>query len=212
MRSIRIGSRGSQLALAQVDEVIGILGHREIGVKIFDTAGDRDRETPLDKVAGTDFFTDRLERALLGKEIDLAVHSAKDLPDRRQEGLMIAMITDPIDSDDALVSRGKLKLAELSCGARVGTSSQRRKEQLLGIRPDLSVLDLRGNVDERIAKLDRGEYDAIVLAAAGLIRLGLRERISERLPFDTAKGQGSLALEVRADDKELSEWLREKFI
>jgi len=198
--------------LAQVREVVEKLGVKEIAIKIYNTSGDLDKVTPIEKVEGTDFFTDKIEQALLGHEIDLAVHSAKDLPETIHEGLAIAVITRSIDPSDVLVSRGNFKLGELPQGARVGTSSGRRKKQLLQVRPDLEVADLRGNLDERLEKLDRGEYDAIVVAAAGLIRLGLAERITERLPFETAKGQGALALEIRKEDQELELWLKEKFI
>jgi len=198
--------------LAQVREVVEKLGVKEIAIKIYNTSGDLDKVTPIEKVEGTDFFTDKIEQALLGHEIDLAVHSAKDLPETIPEGLAIAVITRSIDPSDILVSRGNFKLGELPQGARVGTSSGRRKKQLLQVRPDLEVADLRGNLDERLEKLDRGEYDAIVVAAAGLIRLGLAERITERLPFETAKGQGALALEIRKEDQELELWLKEKFI
>ncbi|MGB9612961.1 MAG: hydroxymethylbilane synthase [Candidatus Margulisiibacteriota bacterium] len=212
MRKIRIGTRGSRLALVQVNEVVEKLGIEDFEIVVFETRGDRDKNTPLDQVEGTDFFTDRIEEALLKKEIDLAVHSAKDLPDQLPEGLEIAVVTDSIDPADVLVSRGNQKLTELPSGAKVGTSSQRRKEQIQRLRPDLRVADLRGNIEERLAKLDGGEYDAIVIAAAGLIRLGLQDRIAERLPFETAKGQGSLAIEVRKDDQEIVVWLKEKFI
>lgn len=212
LRKICIGTRGSRLALAQADEVVRSIGAGGVEVLIFDTAGDRDKDTPIDKVEGTDFFTDRIENALLKGEIDLAVHSAKDLPDRIPDGLTVAAVTPSIDADDVLVAKNNLKLSELPKGTKVGTSSKRRKEQLLELRSDLIVQDLRGNIDERLRKLDRGEYDAIIVAAAGLIRLGLEKRITERLPFETAKRQGSLALEIRDNDKELKEWLRAKFI
>ncbi len=212
MRKLRIGTRGSRLALAQVGEVVRSIGAWDTEVITLDTTGDLDKETPIDQVEGTDFFTDRIEKALLDEEIDLAVHSAKDLPDNLPEGLKIAALTDSIDPADVLVSRGNLKLAELPAAARVGTSSRRRKEQIGKTRPDLRILDLRGNIEERLGKLDAGEYDAIIIAAAGLIRLGLKERITERLPFETAQGQGSLALEIRENDEELKEWLKEKFI
>lgn len=212
MRKIRIGTRGSCLALAQVREVVGWLGIRDLELKIFKTTGDLDKGTPISSVEGTDFFTDRIENALLRGEIDLAIHSAKDLQENISEGLTVAAITRSIDAEDALVSKNNLKLSDLPPGAKVGTSSTRRKEELLKLRSDLRLLDLRGNIDERLEKLDRGEYDAIVVAAAGLIRLGMEERIAERLPFETAKGQGSLALEIRDNDEELKEWLKARFI
>lgn len=212
MRKIRIGTRGSRLALAQVGEVVGWLGTRDLELKVFETTGDLDKQTPINEVESTDFFTDKIEKALLNGEIDLAVHSAKDLPDATPEGLKIAAVTKSIDPADVLVSRRNLKLSELPPGARVGTSSRRRQDQLIRLRPDLRVVDLRGNIEERLAKLDQGKYDAIIMAAAGLIRLGLENRIAERLPFETAKGQGSLALEIRENDEELKEWLKARFI
>lgn len=212
MRRIRIGTRASRLALEQVNEVVRRFGIGEHEIVVYDTSGDIDKDTPIAEVEGTDFFTDRIERALLKKEIDLAVHSAKDLPDRIPEGLMIVATTESIDKDDVLVSKGNLKLSELPAGAKVGTSSRRRKESLLMLRSDLKLIDLRGNIEERMEKLNRGEYDAIVIAAAGLIRLGLEHRIAERLPFEAAPGQGALALEIRKEDKELCVWIKERFI
>jgi hydroxymethylbilane synthase len=192
--------------------VVRRFGIGEHEIVVYDTSGDIDKDTPIAEVEGTDFFTDRIERALLKKEIDLAVHSAKDLPARIPEGLMIVATTESIDKDDVLVSKGNLKLSELPAGAKVGTSSRRRKESLLMLRSDLKLIDLRGNIEERMEKLNRGEYDAIVIAAAGLIRLGLEHRIAERLPFETAPGQGALALEIRKEDKELYAWLKARFI
>jgi hydroxymethylbilane synthase len=212
LRKIRIGTRGSRLGLVQVEETLRFLGEVEHEILTFDTSGDIDRKTPVSEVEGTDFFTDSIERALLKGEIDMAVHSAKDLPDSLPEALTIAAVTKSIDEDDVLASKGNLTLRELFPGAKVGTSSKRRKEALRKIRPDLQIVDLRGNVEERIKRLDKGEFDAIVIAAAGLIRLGLEDRISERLPFETARGQGSLAIEIRQGDSELKKWIKEKFI
>lgn len=210
MQKLRIGTRGSRLALAQTKEVVERLGTDPVEVRIYETAGDIDKNTPIEKVEGTDFFTNSIENALINGEIDMAIHSAKDLPDKIPAKLKIAVLMRSIDPADVLVSKGNLKLAELPAGAIVGTSSRRRKEQLLKLRPDIKVADLRGNIDERLAKLDAGKYDAIVIAAAGLIRLGLEGRITERLTFETAKGQGSLALEVREGNKGLILWLKEK--
>lgn len=198
--------------MAEAAKIFGIHGHE---IKTYETTGDLDKTTPIDKVDGTDFFTDTIEKALLDYEIDIAVHSAKDLPRSYAPGLVIAAFTDPIDNTDALVSAGRLRLAELAAGAMVGTSSARRRAQVLALRPDLRVSDLRGNVDERIDKLDSGDYDAIVVASAALIRLGIEHRIAERLPFETAPLQGALAMQVRKEDTRLIEWLRrrsEKFI
>lgn len=207
MRKLRIGSRASRLALAQVKEILEKLPEMESETIYFETTGDKDRKTPIDRLEGTDFFTDAIENALRERKIDLAIHSAKDLPNDLDDDFKIALLTDPIDKADVLVSRDNLSLAQLPKGARVGTSSKRRKAQLQELRADLNIIDLRGDVDQRVERLDNGEFDAIVIAAAGLIRLGLENRITERLPFVTAKGQGSLAIEVRKDDKELIGWL-----
>lgn len=212
MRKVRVGTRASRLALAQVEEITQHFGEVASEIKTFSTRGDLDKKTPIEKEEGTDFFTDEIEKALIKGEIDLAVHSAKDLPDKIPEELEIAIVTSSIDKDDVLVSRENLPLEALSAGARIGTSSKRRKEQIFTVRPDLEPLDLRGNIDERLEKLDKGEFDAIVVAAAALARLGLEKRITQRLPFETAKGQGSLALEIRKKDVELKRWLQAKFI
>ena len=212
MRKIRIGNRSSRLALAQAAEITKQFGEQEIELLTFATSGDLDKETPIDQVEGTDFFTDRIEQALLEKKIDLAIHSAKDLPKEIPSGLEITVFTPSADSSDALVSRNNLKLADLPAGSKVGTSSKRRKEQLLKFAPQVKVVDLRGSFDERLAKLDQGEYDAIIIATIALKRLGLEHRISEKLSFVTASGQGSLALEVRKEDKDLRQWLKQKFI
>jgi hydroxymethylbilane synthase len=207
LRKVRIGSRASRLARAQIKEIEELLPEMESKTIFFETSGDKDRQTPIDLVEGSDFFTDVIENALREKKIDLAIHSAKDLPDKLGADFKVALLTDPIDPSDVLVSKDNLRLDQLPKGAKVGTSSKRRKEQLLLSRPDLKIVDLRGDVDQRMERLDSGEYDAIVIAAAGVIRLGLEDRISERLPFKTAEGQGSLAIEVRKDDKELIGWL-----
>jgi len=210
--AIKIGARPSRLAVAQVKEITDQLGGLESRLKLFATSGDCDMLTPIDRAEGSDFFTDLIEQALLKREIDLAVHSAKDLPDKLPDGLVIAVTTKSIETRDVLVSKGNLKLNEVPAGSRVGTSSRRRKEQLRELRPDIEPLDLRGNIDERLAKLDQDDFEAIILAGAALMRLDLKQRISEWLNFETADGQGSLALEVRANDQELIKWLREKFI
>lgn len=185
-------------------------GKIEFEVKVYNTRGDLDKETPISRVDGTDFFTGTIERALLDKEIDVAVHSAKDLPERIPEGLVIAALTRSIDPYDVLVVHPSLKsagsLEKLPPGIRLGTSSVRRKEAIKRYRPDIKVTDIRGNIEERIEKLDRGEYEALVLAAAGLIRLGLEDRISQRIPFRILTPhplQGRLAVEARKEDREL---------
>jgi hydroxymethylbilane synthase len=153
---------------------------------------------------GTDFFTRELDEALLKGEIDFAVHSAKDLPDKLADRLVILKITPSIDPCDVLVSKGGLKLDELPHNAKIGTSSVRRKTQLKKYRDDFRIIDIRGNIGERLEKLHSSDLDAIVIAAAGLIRLGLAEKITQRLPFDVMQPhplQGALAIVARKGDQ-----------
>ncbi len=214
--TIRIGTRGSPLALKQVEEIVSSLSkfhpHLNFRVIKIETAGDKDKNTPLEKLEGTDFFTREIEDALIRGEIDLAVHSAKDLPNRIPEKLMIAVITESIDSDDVLVSKKDLSLNELPRGARIGTSSLRRKTQLENYRKDFRIVDIRGNIEKRLKTLDKTDLDAIMIAAAGLIRLGLENRIAQRIPFDILKPhplQGKLAIEVRKDNEDIIRLCRE---
>lgn len=215
-RTLKIGTRTSQLALRQVDEVIDNLKKfypdidpRVVGI---DTHGDKDKVTPISDVEGRDFFTKEIDEALLRGEIDLAVHSAKDLPDNLAPGLFIATITKSIDPFDVLVSKQNLKLNELRVGAKIGTSSLRRKSQLKNYRNDFNIIDIRGNIEERLKILDETNLDAIVIAAAGLIRLGLEDRITQRIPLDILRPhplQGSLAIEVRKDNEDIIRLCRE---
>ena len=207
---LRVGTRTSPLALAQVREIAQTLKTIAPGVELeitsMDTAGDKDKKTPISEMEGTDFFTREIDQALLDKRIDLAVHSAKDLADQVPEGIVIAAITRSVDPYDVLVSKNHLKLRDLPKGAKVGTSSERRKNQLRAYRPDLKLVDIRGTMGERLDKLFSEDLDAIVIAGAGLIRLGLGRRITERISFDILKPhplQGSLAVAVRAEDEEL---------
>ncbi|MBQ7479531.1 MAG: hydroxymethylbilane synthase, partial [Selenomonadaceae bacterium] len=170
------------------------------------TKGDRILDAPLAKIGGKGLFTKELETAMLAGEIDIAVHSLKDMPTEVPEGLVISAVTKRLDAGDALVSSRYGSLGELPPGARVGTSSLRRRAQLLHMRPDLDIQDLRGNVNTRLGKLDEGQFDAIVLAVAGLKRLGFADRIAEVLPKEIllpAVGQGALAIETRMDDAEV---------
>ncbi len=209
-----IGSRGSRLALWQAEWVKARLEAlqpaAEVRIEIIKTSGDVMRDVPLAVIGGQGVFTKELEEALLDERIDLAVHSLKDLPTTLPERLSIAAITEREDARDALVLRAdlspdKASLRSLPEGAIVGTSSPRRIAQLRHLRPDLTIKDLRGNVDTRLRKLDAGDYDAIILASAGLRRLGFTDRISspvttkEMLP---AVGQGALGIETRAEDEE----------
>ena len=205
-RPLIVGTRGSALALKQTEEVLARLrathpSHSFRIVKIR-TAGDRNRRDPLQDMA-RGVFVKELELALLDRKIDLAVHSLKDMPSETPSGLVIAAVAGREDPRDVLVSRGGEKLDQLPRGARVGTSSPRRAAQLLAARPDLELGNIRGNVPTRLERVARGEFQATVLAAAGLLRLGLEERVTEYLDptvFIPAPGQGALAIEVRADD------------
>lgn len=202
------------LALWQAEHVRRLLRER-IGVDativVIKTAGDRAADVPFGQVGTKGMFLKELEDALLDGRVDLAVHSLKDVPTELPAALTLAVFLKREDVRDALISRTGAKLDALSAGAHVGTSSLRRQSQLRHYRPNLSVAELRGNVDTRLGKLDHGDYDAIVLAKAGLDRLGLGERITEILPAEIslpAAGQGALAIETRADNAELLNRLR----
>jgi hydroxymethylbilane synthase len=204
---IRIGTRGSALALAQVGWVRQKLEERYPGLKIevvtIKTSGDRFLNTPIKAIAGKGIFVKEIEEALLGSQIDLAVHSMKDLPTEIPSGLIIGAIPEREDPSDVLVSAGQIPLKDLPSGARVGTGSLRRRAQALYYRPDLVVHPIRGNIDSRLRKLDRGEVDALILALAGLKRLGCESRITEVLGPEvsvSAVAQGALALECREGD------------
>lgn len=205
---VRIGTRGSALARWQTEHVAGLLraAHPglEVEITVITTQGDRMLDQPLASIGGKGVFTAELEAALRGGTIDFAVHSLKDLPTDSPEGVTLGAITQRADPSDVLVSRDGRTLKTLPMGSVVGTSSRRRAAQLLHLRPDLEIRDLRGNVDTRLRKvLEAGEYDAIVLAYAGLARLGLLNAVTEKLSFDDmlpAPGQGALAIQSRDDD------------
>jgi hydroxymethylbilane synthase len=201
-----LGTRGSALALRQTELLMELCraAHPEISfrVRTIRTAADRHPDRSLDQLPGVGFFVKELETALLAGEVDAAVHSMKDLPSQETRGLSIAAVAEREDPRDVLVSRGGFTLATLPPGARIGTSSPRRVAALRAHRQDVVVVPIRGNVETRIRKMDSGEFDAICLAGAGLIRLGLQSRISEWLPVDImlpAPGQGALGLQVRTD-------------
>ncbi len=208
--NIRIGSRGSALALWQANWVKAQLERKypELQVQIVTirTTGDKMASVPFRGIGTKGLFVKEIEEALVAGRIDLAVHSLKDVPGAIPEELAVSAITEREDPCDALVSRDGTKLAELPRGATVGTNSPRRQCQLKHLRPDLHVADLRGNIDTRLRKLDQGsEMQAIVLAAAGLKRLGLEARISEKFSVEVmvpAIGQGALAIETRRNDGE----------
>jgi hydroxymethylbilane synthase len=203
---LNIGSRGSQLALWQANHIADQLrkhGH-EVEIEIIHTTGDKITDVALAKVGSKGIFTKEIEEALAAERIDLAVHSLKDLPTELSDAFQIAAIPKREDPRDAFCSKNYSSIEELPKGARLGTSSLRREAQLKAIRPDLIVHPLRGNVDTRLRKLESGEYDAIILASAGLNRLGKTELVRQIIPVESmcpAAGQGALAIEIRAGDQ-----------
>ena len=202
---LRIGSRGSQLALWQADHIAWLLrgeGHT-VEIEIIKTTGDRLQEVAFAQVGSKGMFTKEIEEALVEGRVDLAVHSLKDLPTELPKPFALAATPKRVDPRDAFVSVEFGSLADLPQGARVGTSSQRRRAQLKALRPDIEAVEFRGNVDTRLRKLAEGQVDAILLAAAGLDRLEKTEWVRERLEpkeFCPAAGQGSLGIETRKDD------------
>ena len=211
---LTIGTRQSLLALWQSNHIAALLRKEypkcEVVLKKIVTKGDRILDVTLAQIGGKGLFTKEIEEDLLDGTVDLAVHSLKDMPTVLPEGLCLTAITERANVGDAFVSNKYGSFEELPLGAVVGTSSLRRKAQLLAKRPDLEIRDLRGNVDTRLRKLDEGLYDAIILAAAGLERLGHGDRISSLIPADVclpAVGQGALAIEARTEDKEVRDML-----
>lgn len=205
--SIRIGTRQSKLALWQSNHIAQLLQAHypecEIILQKITTTGDKVLDKPLAKIGGKGLFTKELEQELLDGTIDLAVHSLKDMPTKLPEDLCLTAITARTAPSDVLVSNKYSHFADLPKGAILGTSSLRRQAQLLAARPDLKLVNLRGNVDTRLKKLDEGTFDGIILAEAGLKRLGHQDRISEILPHTLclpAVGQGALAIETRTDN------------
>ncbi|HJN07519.1 MAG TPA: hydroxymethylbilane synthase [Pirellulaceae bacterium] len=202
---LRLGTRGSALARWQADWVTEQLQTAGVVVEqvLITTSGDV-TSGPINEVGGQGLFTKEIQRALLDDRIDVAVHSLKDLPTESVAGLALSAVPPRADVGDAFVSKRFASLDDLPRRARVGTGSRRRQSQLLHLRPDLMVADIRGNVDTRLQKLDAGEYDAIILAQAGLSRLGLTDRITQRLSPDQmlpAVGQGALGIETRTSDE-----------
>jgi hydroxymethylbilane synthase len=207
---LRIATRKSPLALWQAEEVAGRLqaAHPGLSVELLklSTQGDKILDSPLNKIGGKGLFVKELEEALLNGAADIAVHSMKDVPMELPAELQLAAILERADPADALVSDRINSLAELGNGVRIGTSSLRREAQLRWRYPQLEIISLRGNVGTRLQKLDRGDYDAVVLAAAGLQRLGLANRIRQRIPYDIslpAVGQGALGIECRRGDSRI---------
>jgi len=212
--ALRIGTRTSALALWQAREVASRIAAQPDAPAVelvhIRTSGDLQAERPLWQVRGQAFFTREIDRALLDEEVDVAVHSLKDLPTQLDAGLELAALLPRADPRDALVSRCGAALAALPAGARIGTSSLRRRAFLARLRPDAALLELRGNVPTRLERLQRGEYDAIVLAAAGLVRLGLEQHVSEYLPAESflpAVSQGVIGVCARSGDEATLRWL-----
>ncbi|MBI5885141.1 MAG: hydroxymethylbilane synthase [Deltaproteobacteria bacterium] len=207
-KKIIIGTRGSQLALWQANWVKGELEKRypdiEVSLDKIKTTGDKILDVPLAMVGGKGLFVKEIEEALVDQRVHLAVHSMKDVPTVFPAGLHLRCITKREDPRDAVFSKNGLKLMDLPKGAKIGTSSLRRQAQILGLRPDFKIMPLRGNLNSRMQKLDDGLFDAIILAGAGVKRLGWEERITELLSVETslpAIGQGALGIETRIDDK-----------
>ena len=213
-KKLRLGTRKSALALAQsswVKERIEVYWPDvKVDLRKITTRGDKILNVPLAKVGGKGLFVKEIEDAILRGDADIAVHSLKDVPSELPEGLEVTIFPRREDPRDALISRDRLKLEELPRGAKVGTSSLRRMAQLKATRPDLEIASLRGNLDTRLRKLDNGQYDAIILAAAGLRRLGMEQRITQLLDPKVmlpAVGQGALGIEFRSKDTEVRQIL-----
>ena len=209
--TIRIGTRASLLALWQANWVKDILEEQntELNVELIKikTTGDKILDVPLAKVGGKGLFVKEIEDALLSDKIDLAVHSMKDVPTDLPEGLHIASITEREDPRDALLTRGGCKITDLPHNAKIGTSSLRRQAQILNVRPDFEINQLRGNLDTRIKKLTTKELDAVILAAAGIRRMGWTDKITEYIPTEVclpAIGQGAVGVETRVDDESIN--------
>jgi len=213
-KKLVIGTRSSKLALWQANYIADCIRREYPGIEVvlrhIVTTGDKILDVPLAKIGGKGLFTKELENAMLANEIDLAVHSLKDMPTQLPEGLLLAAITERVDPGDALISPKYGEIDKLPQGAKVGTSSLRRKAQLLKYRPDLQISDLRGNLDTRLKKMETENLDAIILAVSGLKRLGWQDLISQVLPNEIclpAVGQGALAIEACVDDQEVRSML-----
>jgi hydroxymethylbilane synthase len=215
-RTLRIGTRGSALALWQAHHVEALIksqpGAPPVELVRIRTEGDVRTDVPLWQIGGRAFFTKEIDKALLGNEIDIAVHSLKDLATVLEPGIELAAALVREDPRDAVISRSGARLADLPRGARVGTSSLRRRAFIARLRPDIELLELRGNVPTRIERLKNGDFDAIILATAGLRRLGLQQHISELLSleeFPPAVSQGAIGVCMRTGDAEAGRWLQQ---
>ncbi len=213
-KQIRIGTRASALALWQAEWVKSELEKEYPGMTVsltkIKTTGDKILDVPLAKVGGKGLFVKEIEEAMLANEIDIAVHSMKDVPTFFPDGLHLSCITKREDARDALLSRNNVKFNDLPRGANIGTSSLRRQAQIMNIRPDFVIHQLRGNVGTRLQKLKEGKFDAIILAAAGVKRLGLEANVAEYLSTEIslpAIGQGALGIECRVDDRDLNDMI-----
>ena len=209
IRKVKIGSRGSPLALWQANWIKDLLLKQRsdltVDIKIIKTSGDKIQDVSLAKIGGKGLFVKEIEEGLLNRDVDFAVHSMKDMPINFPMNLCIACVAKRENPFDALISRNDIKLADLPKGAKIGTGSLRRISQLLNYRPDFKLIPLRGNLETRLKKLDTEGLDAIILAAAGLIRLGWDNRITEIIPSDIllpAMGQGAVGIEARKNDVE----------
>jgi len=209
MKTLKIGTRGSELALFQARAVQKMLREKQPNLEtelvIIKTQGEKDPKTALTQISGEGIFTRELDNALLEGRIDLGVHSTKDIPTDMDAQIVLAGFCPREEACEAFVSNDYACFMDLPRSARMGTGSPRRRSQILSLRPDLRIVDLRGNVETRLRKLDEGQMDAVILACAGLIRLGLEHRIRERLSMDTfipAPGQGAIGITVQRNDKD----------
>lgn len=212
---VRVGTRGSKLSLAQTDIAVEEIRaiHPDIGIEktIIETSGDLDRTTPIYSLSEKGIFEKEVDQAVLDGKVDFAVHSLKDVPTFLSSELIIACIPARGSTADVLVSQGRRRIAEIPNGRRVGTSSLLRAAQVRRVRPELRVEPIRGNVDTRVRKVESGEYDAVILAEAGLTRLGMMDKVAERLSLDDfmpAPGQGALAIVAKRHDSKLLEILK----
>lgn len=214
MRKLIIGTRGSKLALWQANYVAKLLREHypvETELKTIKTQGDKILDVPLAKVGGKGLFVKEIEVAMMNGDIDLAVHSMKDVPTELPDGLGIVSMPERVDPRDVLISTEKVPLMELHRDTIVGTSSLRRQAQLLHLRPDFKLVDVRGNLETRLRKMKEGRFEAIILAAAGIDRMGYGELITERISSElslSAVGQGAIGIETRLDDKEVKRMLK----
>ncbi len=207
-KTIKAGVRVSPLALKQAQELQQLIPEVSLEIIPIKTSGDEDRVTPLADREESDFFTDAIEKALLDRRIDIGIHSAKDLEKNMPQGLAIIALTKSISPDECLVSRANLTLRQLPQGARVATSSRKRREAILRFRPDLKIVDIRGNIEERLAQLDSGKFEALIVAHAALLRLGYEQRIAEIIPQEIIPAhplQGRLAVQACKERKDLWE-------